>query len=142
MGKKSRDKGIRGELEAARFLRSVLGLGYLPERILDQTRGEENGLDFIVWDWGIQVKRYATVTPAVVKQGLEEAEKSVEADKELEWAMVMHRGDRRHWKVTMKLSEFLAFVDTYSELKVPKGQLITMDVAAWGSVASAMKWQG
>ena len=137
MGKKSRDKGIGGELEAAKHIKLWMGLTWTPERILDQTRGEDNGLDLKVFDWGIQVKRHKVVTDGVIRQGLCEAEDSLGDDVELFFAVCLHRADRGKWLATMRLGALCEYMTAIEPECYPCARnLVTMRMADWcGMVA-------
>ncbi len=93
-GKKSRDKGIRGELEVCRILSAGLGQSY--ERNLTQTRA--GGGDLLeILGFVIEVKRVEKLSiPAWWRQAVRQAE-----DKGRE-PMLAFRQNRQDWRFLLK----------------------------------------
>lgn len=103
-GKRSRDKGKRGEREAAELLRDIF-----PEarRGLSQSRGggaEEPDIVGLGRPWHIEVGVGATVSPvAKMLQAIRDA-------KEGSMPVVLSRRDRCQWMVTLRWSDFADLV--------------------------------
>jgi len=122
-GKKSRDKGMAGEIEARDILRTAW-----PEceRDLEQTRGEDNGRDLINTEpWVFQVKRHKKITQGIILDGLVEAMIVALAEDKL--PAVIYRGDREDWRITAHANDFLYFIGETHWLW-PTNPRMTMDL--------------
>ena len=98
MGKPSRDKGKRGEREAAAKWQELFGV---PMRRSQQFCGRSEESDDIVGQSGvsIEVKRRQQLNLAkAVEQAVAEA-------KEGHVAVVLHRADRQPWLITLQLDD-------------------------------------
>lgn len=98
MGKRSRDKGKRGEREAAARWSELFGV---PMRRSQQFCGAGDDADDIVGQTGvsIEVKRRQQLNLAkAVEQAVSEA-------REGHVAVVLHRADRQPWLVTLQLDD-------------------------------------
>jgi hypothetical protein len=126
-GARSRDKGKRGELEACALLRR-----WFPnvERNLTETR-EGQGIDLTdTAPFGVQVKRYAKVTPGVVLAAWSEAVTGVDnfTGPEVKYPVVLHRSDRQPWQLTI---EKVDLVNIYCGNAPRTGVLGTFDAEAF-----------
>ena len=103
MGKPSRDKGKRGEREAAARWSALFGV---PMRRSQQFCGGSDESDDIVGQCGvsIEVKRrnQFNVAQAVLKTAEDAAPGHV--------PIVLHRGDRQPWLVSLRLDDLPALV--------------------------------
>lgn len=98
MGKASRDKGKRGELELAKALREY---GYETRR-WQQYAGASGDADVIGLD-GIHIE-----CKRVERLSLYDAmDQSVRDARPAELPAVFHRRDRREWLVTMRLDDWI-----------------------------------
>lgn len=104
----SRDKGKRGELEAAHILKEY---GY------DARRGQQfagiNGDADVVGLPGIhlEIKR-------VEKLNIDDAlSQSIRDARESEIPIVMHRKNRTEWKITMRFSDWIAMYRAWEKEK-------------------------
>jgi hypothetical protein len=109
MGKTSRDKGKRGELELAHLF---TGEGYPAKRggFMQARHGAGEGADCIVpsLPWlHIECKRYKSFMGAKLRAALEQAERDRKVNT---IASVFHREDESKWYVTMEAVEFLRIV--------------------------------
>ncbi len=98
MGKPSRDKGVRGEREAATKWQELFGV---PMRRSQQYCGASDESDDIVGQVGvsIEVKRRQRFNLAqAVEQAVSEA-------REGHVAVVLHRANRQPWLVTLQLDD-------------------------------------
>ncbi len=98
MGKPSRDKGKRGEREAAAKWQELFGV---PTRRSQQFCGRSEESDDIIGQPGvsIEVKRRQQLNLAkAVEQAVAEA-------KEGHVAVVLHRADRQPWLITLQLDD-------------------------------------
>lgn len=111
MGKTSRDKGKRGELELAHVLRDY---GYDTRRG-QQFNGRQGDADVIgLPDIHIECKRVERLDLyAAVEQSKRDARKG-------EAPTVMHRRNGREWLVTMPLGEWMKL---YKEAEIAKGTI-------------------
>lgn len=103
MGKPSRDKGKRGEREAAAHWSALFGV---PMRRSQQFCGRNDESDDIVGHDGlaIEVKRRNQLNvPLAVLQAAEDA-----AEGNL--PLVLHRGDRQPWLVSLRLDDLPVLV--------------------------------
>ena len=100
----SRDKGKRGELEAARILREH---GYEARRS-QQYAGINNDADVVgLPDIHIEVKR-------VEKLNIDEAlQQSVRDAKDDEVPVLMHRKNRTEWKITMLFDDWIEMYEAW-----------------------------
>jgi Holliday junction resolvase len=102
----SRDKGKRGELEAAKLLKEH---GY------DARRGQQfsgaNGDPDVVGLPGIHIE-----VKRVEKLNIENAvEQSIRDAKEDEKPIVLHRKNKRKWLVTMPFDEWIELYEAWEE---------------------------
>lgn len=102
----SRDKGKRGELEAAHLLKEY---GY------DARRGQQyagsNGDPDVVGlpDIHLEVKR-------VEKLNIDEAlQQSIRDARDAEVPVVMHRKNRTEWKITMLFSDWIGMYEAWEK---------------------------
>ena len=100
----SRDKGKRGELEAARILREH---GYEARRS-QQYAGINNDADVVgLPDIHIEVKR-------VEKLNVDEAlQQSIRDAKDDEVPVLMHRKNRTEWKITMLFDDWIEMYEAW-----------------------------
>jgi hypothetical protein len=146
MGKKSRNKGIGGELEAAKVLQAHLELRHRPERILDQTRGQDNGLDIVVGRLGIQMKRHKKVSHLGADNALREATDQIMEDPVYSglMAVAMTRGDREPWRITMWLDDVLCLMVGQGCVHLVDGLgdlTVTMTVQHWAKMIRSQEAQ-
>lgn len=109
MSKSQRDKGKRGELEAAKLLVAVLGL---PARRGQQYQGTPESPD-VQWIPGVavEVKRREAGNPARwLAEALAECLPS-------DVAMVLHRRSRQPWHLTMRVQDLGALIDRVLEAR-------------------------
>ena len=92
MGGLSRDKGKSGEREVARLLTELTG--HTVTRRVRQHLGDSDlqGLP----GWEIEVKRYASATPALLKTWWVQAVKQSRATNV--WPLLVYRVDRADWR--------------------------------------------
>lgn len=100
MGKASRDKGKRGELEVAHIMQSY---GYDARRG-QQFSGLQGDADVVgVPGLHLEIKRVKTLR-------LDDAmEQSIRDAREGEIPVVIHRKDKQPWRVTLSLENFMKF---------------------------------
>jgi len=98
MGKPSRDKGKRGEREAAACWSALFGV---PMRRSQQFCGRSDESDDIVGQTGvaIEVKRRNRLNIA------DAVAKTVEDAADGDVPLVLHRGDRQPWLVSLRLED-------------------------------------
>lgn len=113
MGKKSRDKGARGEREAALALEKVTGLPW--KRGHGQTRSgadcsdvEPDGWKSSLW---VEVKR-GKQPP--IRSALKQAD---EARAPHNTSVVLSRADRGDWLLTLKLEDLWSLYEELEEMK-------------------------
>ena len=100
MGKASREKGKRGELEVAHIMQSY---GYDAKRG-QQYCGMQGDADVVgVPGLHLEIKRVKTLR-------LDDAmEQSIRDAREGEIPVVIHRKDKQPWRVTLSLEDFMKF---------------------------------
>jgi len=109
-GKGKRNKGQRGEREAATLLSDQLG--FIVERNLDQTRN--GGSDLTIGKWQIEVKRHERGTAAIDKWFQQSIESCTPFSGER--PAVMFRKSNQAWKVCISLKDFIYLVrETFDE---------------------------
>ena len=108
MGKRSRDKGARGEREVVRLLRDELRPGWNVERFGTGESGHDirvTSPDGEPWPWAVEVKRYADFSVGEVLRGpsarwLEWWAQAVDqGERSSREPLLLTRGDRRPWWV-------------------------------------------
>lgn len=92
MGGMSRDKGKRGERDAAALLRELTG-----QDVRRRVRQHDGDADLVgLAGWSIEVKSYATTTPALVRtwwgQAVEQAKREGSCA-----PLLLYRSNRRPW---------------------------------------------
>ena len=104
----SRRKGKTGELEAAHYLSALFKL---PVRRGQQFRGGPDSPDVVGLDGlHIEVKRTERLN---LDTALEQAARDAG---ETEVPVVLHRGNRRRWKLTINADDLLPFLDAAGSL--------------------------
>ena len=127
MSKKSRTKGISGELEAVQLLRQ-----HFPEadRNLTETR-EGQGIDIVnTAPFGVQVKRYAAITPGVVFKAWTEAVDGIDnhTPVDVKYPIVLHRSDRQSWQLTI---DAVDLINMFCGNAPRSGVLVQVDAEAF-----------
>ena len=108
MGKASRDKGKRGELEVAHIMQSY---GYDARRG-QQFSGLQGDADVVgVPGLHLEIKRVKTLR-------LDDAmEQSIRDAREGEIPVVIHRKDKQPWRITLGLEDFMQFYMAWERSK-------------------------
>ena len=111
MGKASREKGKRGELEIAHFFQ---GFGFGARRG-QQFSGLQGDADVVGVPYlHLEIKRVQALN---LDKAMEQSQRDA---REGEVPTVVHRKDRQEWRITLTLEDFMPFFMAYVEQQ--KGQ--------------------
>ena len=99
-GSGKRNKGARGEREAAALLSDELG--FIVKRNIDQTR--EGGCDITIGKWQLEIKRQEKIS---IDKWFKQA---TDACKSNQTPAVMFRRSNQDWKVCINLKDFCYLV--------------------------------
>ena len=104
----SKQKGKKGELEAAKYLAKIFGL---PVSRGQQYKGSPDSPDVIgLKGLHVEVKRCERIN---VDKALEQASRDASIT---ECPIVFHRSNRKPWKVTFYADQLYSFLDRCDEL--------------------------
>lgn len=112
MGSKQRDKGIRGELEAAKVLEPALGP--LARTLVQcRTGGEAPDIDGPNCRYAIEIKNQKAPNPGAA---WEQARSTADDRGDERVPIAMTKGTRRPWLVTLPADEFVRLVRASRQL--------------------------